>query len=494
MSRCRAARLLSLGTAVCVLAIPQAGRSAVAEPDAQDQEADRRERLTEREDKRRPLEPWGFEVGGHPLTFGGEYEFELDGLQRIAIGDDVDQPDRLLLQQGLEAEAFYSLGQPLSIFVQGRLAMEEDLLPETVDEVSDVYVERGEMWLYSENVLGSHLNVDVGRLDYEDDRRWWWDDELDSLRVAYERDTFEIALAVARELFPERSDRDSVDSERQDVARLIGELSWDWSADHAIELFLLAQDDHSSPEQLGEVVSQKREDDTDSRLLWLGARAIGLRELRGGSSLGYWLDAGFVTGDERVADFEDVSGSQSEVSEVFHQDVRGYGLDAGLSWIFALPLEPRVYGSYALGSGDASPEQGTDHAYRQSGIQDNEAGFGGVERFGSYGVVLDPELSNLGIVTLGAGLTLFESSSLDLVYHHFRQLEAATSPRDARLEAELTGEDRDVGHEVDLALAIEEWERLELFLVAAAFRAGDAFGDKEGTWSYGGFFAVRFAY
>jgi hypothetical protein len=40
----------------------------------------------------------------------------------------------------------------------------------------------------------------------------------------------------------------------------------------------------------------------------------------------------------------------------------------------------------------------------------------------------------------------------------------------------------------------EEWERLELEVVASAFRAGDAFGDERGEWSYGSLFAVRVAF
>ncbi|MGH9892353.1 MAG: alginate export family protein, partial [bacterium] len=107
---------------------------------------------------------------------------------------------------------------------------------------------------------------------------------------------------------------------------------------------------------------------------------------------------------------------------------------------------------------------------------------------------LAPELSNLGILTLGGGLSLLRSSSLDLVYHHYRLVERATSLRDTRLEFTLTGEDRDLGNEIDVVLALEEWERLELEFSAAAFRAGRAFGEERGNWSYGGFFAVRIAF
>ena len=97
-------------------------------------------------------------------------------------------------------------------------------------------------------------------------------------------------------------------------------------------------------------------------------------------------------------------------------------------------------------------------------------------------------------MTVGAGLSLLRSSSLDLVYHHYRQAEAATFLRDSRLEFDLTGESEDLGDGIDLVLALEEWERLEFELVAAAFRAGRAFGDERGTWSVGGFFATRFAF
>jgi hypothetical protein len=66
--------------------------------------------------------------------------------------------------------------------------------------------------------------------------------------------------------------------------------------------------------------------------------------------------------------------------------------------------------------------------------------------------------------------------------------------RDARLEATLTGEHRDLGHEFDVVLALEEWERIEFELIGSALRPGRAFGKNRGDWSYGGFFAMRIAF
>ena len=90
-----------------------------------------------------------------------------------------------LHRAGIEAEAFYTFGHPLSLFAQLR-AMEEDLISHDGEEISDVFVERGEMWLSSENIGGTGLSFDFGHLDFEDDRRWWWDGELDATRVTVE--------------------------------------------------------------------------------------------------------------------------------------------------------------------------------------------------------------------------------------------------------------------------------------------------------------------
>jgi hypothetical protein len=490
MAVCGAVRILSPWTLSFVLALAQPAQPAHAGND----DDELRGRLTEREDKRRPLVPWSIEIAGRPLTLGGEYAFELGYLRNRIVGEDVNQPDRLLLEQGLQLEAFYSFGPPLSLFGQIDVVMEEDLLDDTVDGVSSVFLERGEMWLFSENIAGSHFSLDLGRLDFEDDRRWWWDDELDAVRVAYERETFEIALAAARELGPDRSDQSDVDPDDERVFRLIGEASWEWTQNHAVELFWLYQDDHSRTETLGTVVDAEREDGSDAQLTWLGARLTGVFAFETRGFLGYWLDTALVIGDEKVIEYEDLSRRQSVADELTRRDVNAWGLDAGISWMLALPCEPRVYAGYTFGSGDSKPEEGDDRSFRQSGIETNEAGFGGVERFTQYGIALDPELSNLGILTIGAGLSLFRSSSLDLVYHHYQLVEPAFVLRDSRLDTVLDGEHRTLGDGVDLVLAIEEWERLEVDLAVSAFRADQAFGVERGTWSYGAFVAVSFAF
>ncbi len=509
--RALACALIALGaggTAYAQDPLPPSSPSPDADAD-QDEDEDEdeglRQRLTEREDKRRPPEPFGIDLGGRRLTVGGEYEIGLGYVRRRVLDRGLPEQDRFLFEQSLELETFYSVGRPLSLFAQARVEMGNDLLPHTFDEVDDLFVERGEMWLASERVAGSPFTVDVGRLNFEDERRWWWDEELDAARVVYETESFEVALALARELAPSRSDRSYVDPDQERVLRLIGEASWDWRPDHALELFLLYQDDRSPTERPGQVVSFEREDEFDGELTWLGARLMGAFDLRASGILGYWLDTGLVRGHERRVVYDQEPDpplpGRSEVTELLRLDVSGWAFDAGLSWMLPLAFEPRIYAGYAVGSGDstpsddddATPENGDD-SFRQTEVETNEAGFGGVERFPHYGVLLDPELSNLRIVTLGSGVSLLRSSSLDLVYHEYRMVESSGDLRDLRLELTLTGEHHDVGRELDLVLALEEWERLEFELIGSAFRAGRALGERRGTWSYGGFLVVRFAF
>jgi alginate production protein len=478
-----------------MLALLCADRIAGAQDDDDEDERELlQEQLTEREDKRRPIEPLSTKIGEALLTVGGEYELEILGIEREILDSGVEQPDRVLLEQSLEIEGFITIGEPLSLFVQFQGVMEEDLLEDTVDGLSDLFLEREEMWLYSENILGTHLSFEVGRLDFEDDRRWWWDDELDAVRVTYERQDYEIAIAVARELGPNRTDQDYVDPEQERLLRVIAEASWDWRENHSLQLFLVYQDDHSPTETPDQIVKVAREDDEDAELIWLGARATGVFQLAPRGLLGYWLDVAGVGGDEKLIAYDDLTPDTAIVDEVESHDVLAWALDTGLMYVFPLPLEPRIFAGFAFGSGDAKRDSRTDRSFQQTNIQANEAGFGGYERFEQYGFLLDPELSNLGIVTIGAGITLFRSSSLDLVYHHYRLAEPSDELRDARLEGELDDRDRTIGNAIDLVLVLEEWERLEFEVIASAFRAGDAFADRPGDWSFGGFFAVRFAF
>ena len=96
---------------------------------ARSEEDELQQRLTEREDKRRPLDPVTIDLAGTAADRRRRSRTRNGTLWLRASGDAPDRSDRSFLELGIEAEAFYSFGQPLSLFAQARLAMEEDWLP-----------------------------------------------------------------------------------------------------------------------------------------------------------------------------------------------------------------------------------------------------------------------------------------------------------------------------------------------------------------------------
>lgn len=452
------------------------------------------ERLTEREDEIQTEDPLVIAFLNRPLVLSGQYEAVVDYIDRLPVGTGSNSYGRLLFEQELEAEAFYAVTPAISAFFQLRFAMEEDLLSETPEDVSDRFIERGEMWVNWAGIAGSPVSLEVGRLDFEDDRLWWWDEDLDAARLIYEADLFEIALAVAEELAPARSDRSYIDPEHENLTRWIAEISLDWNDHHALQLFVLHQNDRSGTEAPGAVIASDREDESDAELTWLGVRAAGAFVFEGGTLLGYWADAGRVLGRETLLETEDVPPKYVEVDEVVRKDVSGWGVDTGLTLALPTAGEPRFTLGWAWGSGDRRTDSGTDSAYRQTGIHGNECAFGGVERFQIYGEILDPELSNISIVTAGLGFSLMESSSIDLVLHDYRLVQPAGELRDSRLDAELNESDLDLGSGVDLILGLEEWDAVQFRITASAFHTGKAFGVDRDQWIYSTLFEFRFAF
>ena len=172
----------------------------------------------------------------------------------------------------------------------------------------------------------------------------------------------------------------------------------------------------------------------DDDLLWLGGSVIGSTY----NDIDYW------------AEFAHVSG---------------YGFDPGLTKTFKQAgLNPRLTAGIAFGSGDNGA--GTDTAFRQTDIQDNSGRFGSKTGLKYYGEVFDPELSNLTILTLGAGSDVMQESSLDPIYHYSFQNRKADKIRDSKLDHDPTGDIRSLGQEIDIVLGHREFEKVDIDLVA----------------------------
>jgi alginate production protein len=289
-----------------------------------------------------------------------------------------------------------------------------------------------EAYGYWRDVLGAPVDVQVGRQDFYVEREWLWDENLDALRLIIGLGDWHLQLAAATTL-NDGSPREEA-TERY-IAYLTREV------DNTL---------------LGAYVVDQRTN--------LGGRDypihFGLR------ALGDW-----IPDNESWAEVALVRGYEGQV------DLRSHGFDVGTTWKPSFLDSWYFSAAYAFGSGDRDATDTVDHAFRQTGIQDNNGKLGGVTSFRYYGELFDPELSNMHILTLGVGRRFGRRSSLDLVYHRYDQDRAFQRLRDTSLDMRPNGRSTDLGQELDLVFGNRTRLGLDTEVVMGAFDPGAAFDD-----------------
>ena len=431
--------------------------------------------VTRDPDDRRPEDQLTVRVLGRPLTVGGEISQKIRGESDPALRSRAD--DRVRLDGTLKLEFFYRLGRHASMFVQGDVGFEAELYREAGTRENTGSVRRGQAWVYVARMFGTPFALQVGRQRFREKREWWWDEDLDAVRLRYVGNRFVAEVAVAQEVAGESLRDLRLAPEHQDLRRVLGNAAWAPTPEFRLDLFGLWAHDRSPSPGLGEVIPSTSDDEEDANLVWFGTRFSG--DLNDGrAALSYWIDGAVVRGRDIRLGFVPAGDGLRVATRTEHRVV-GWATDLGMTWTpsrggLALTV------SYAAGSGDDDPADGTDHAFRQTGLQDNNGRYEGVDRFRYYGELLRPELSNLEILSTSIGLPLLRSSSIELLYHRYSQIVARSEIVGARLKADPAGLAPGLGEEIDLALGLEEWEHLEMELIAAAFRAGRAFAGRAG--------------
>ena len=446
---------------------------------AADQEVRRADAgLARRPDERRPEEGHTFELFGQSMRFSGEHEVTHQTRRNFDL-DHHRARDRARLDQELKLELSFAPAADTSVFLQLVGLSEIDTWRESGDEESFGAVERGQMWVFFAQPGGLPLDVQAGRIGLIESRSWWWDDDLDAIRLLFGDSRWLLETGVSRQLMPVSTDEEGIDPEREDLARWFGRAAWLWRKRHNLELYWLLARDRSGRPGVGRIVREERADAVDGDVGWYGVRAIG-EERSGGHRFGYWVDAARLTGREWRTGFDDVTSKLVRITDQRRPRVDASAWDVGVRWSLPGRARPTAWLGWASGSGDGNPDDGVDHTFRQTGLQENKGRFGGVKRFRYYGELLRPELANLTVGSLGLSLRFLDHSSVDLVLHDYRQRRASDRLIDTRLDRDPTGQSRDLGREIDLFFAFRESERIEFTASLAAFRAGRAFGADKG--------------
>lgn len=290
-----------------------------------------------------------------------------------------------------------------------------------------------EAFVVARRVGGAPIDVQVGRQRVRDTREWFFDEYVDGARIRANVGGWRLDALAARSLFagPE-SQRARHD--KQHVILSASRRLWPRTR---IESFLIARNDRSP-----------RNDDP----VWTGASLAST----GTGATRFWVTSAVRRGH---------SGATA---------LAGWAVDGGISQRLTLPLRPVLTVGYARASGDRNSEDRADQTFRQTGLEDNEGRFDGAKVFAYYGSVLQPELSNLEILTAAVSLKARRRASLDLVYHRYAQVVARSGTSATALRWRTSGSARHLGDELDAIVSFRLAPTVDFNITAGILHAGSA--------------------
>lgn len=293
------------------------------------------------------------------------------------------------------------------------------------------------------------IDLTLGRRNFEDGRHWLYDTSLDAALVRFKHGAFQAEFSASR--------KDRLDLDLLAPVQKTRTDNYMFYLDYrGIEDIRLA----------GYTILRKDQTGREGDPLHMGLRAYGMPSDR----FNFWTELALLRGEDAA-----------------RKNFKGHAFDVGGTYRFPdLPYAPNVTLGYAYATGDDNPNDDKNHEFRQTGLQSNEGKFGGIPKLKYYGEALDPELSNLQILTAGLGFRPAPNVSVDLVYHHYRLNKIADEIRNSALTAQMNQDDtrlsKDAGRGLDIVLGFRNLfgvRRLGLDLRAGLFFPGKAFRNED---------------
>lgn len=359
------------------------------------------------------------------VTFNARRNFELDQRDDVDVDDRDDRDDT---SHNLRARWSWTPGPKVTTVVDARHRIRRrDIRGE--DTSTSTRTRLGEAFVLARDI-GFGLDLQVGRQDFDDPREWLYDQNLDGVRLYREAGHWLWEASISTSL-SDASNRD------QDATNTIFYVSRALGRRHLA----------------GYVVHRDFGSARAERQTHVGVRVLGPWTAR----------------IEGWADLAVLSGQRDQ------REVLAWGGDVGARWVSDSPMRWTLTGGLAWGSGDDGSER--DRGFRQTGLQDNNGRVGGVTAVRYYGELIDPELANLRIATLGLGLRFWRRSSVELIAHHYRQDSPSERLLNTNLDRRPNGVDLDLGWELDLVVGVRRFRHWDVELVGAYFDQGRALGD-----------------
>lgn len=375
-------------------------------------------------------------------------------LQNSDGQDDTDElrRDSAVAEAELKLLLEQSLGQSSRLVAQMAFASErysEDALNND-DEQFTYDVER----LFFQTRPRESLRLRAGRQAIDDPLQALVDEDLDGLRISYEAGIAEFEISLTREDWFEAS----TFAREDNITNTMGLIEFSPNKDTLWMPYVL----HRSAEPLrGEDAGNTNwlNNDQPVDATWAGLQGIVEPE---SSAFRYWIHGSVLNGE---------ANTDSETTEL-----GGYSVNLGLNWKTNLPMQPTITVAAAHATGGNRSER-----FRQSRLHSNDFALNGKNTFRYLGEVVDPELTNIRVLTFGIGANLTKDWRYDVALHSYQQVELEDNLRGSDLEYSPLGIDDDLGQAADFILAYRPNRQLQVQGTLGSFMPGKAFEDSRDT-------------
>jgi len=304
------------------------------------------------------------------------------------------------------------------------------------------------------------FSVYGGRLPVQEERGFWFSNYLDGVKLGYSSSVLKGFLFLGKRLEDSRVSTSEERINLEGYEYVIGNLDYQYFYGHHLELFYL-REYRSSFKGTG-IVSVWNDVKEKENLNWLGLRLKG--ESIGKDNRYYWFDLAYRWGKKGSAEamvlgctayksilstsYRSVSGWGLELGGKLLRDNKGIGFRLAAAKEFSLP--------------------------KLSTSREKLFGFNKVRY---YGEIVNPDLSNLIILSTFGGYRLSPSSWLEvnlLKYLKYRSSEGVSFSR----YFPPSKDSKNVGYEFDVMLDGARGENWRYLLTFGLFVPGNAFEEK----------------
>ena len=291
-----------------------------------------------------------------------------------------------------------------------------------------------ELYLQSYGLFDNRLNLLIGRKQLVDTRSWWIDKPMDAAGIFNLHDLYRYEIYAGGRLNNSTllSDDTSLETNLKHTKFILAHFDDDWHYLNHISFFALKEK------------TTLRSNEKDMH--WFGVRFFGDKYINEQDKIRYWVDTGSNNGKYN------------------NQSKKGFAYDIGA--IYKKDINYSFGVSYASGSKE----------YKQPIFADNKSNFLQNDiKFRYYGEFLDPELTNISILSIYATYKPSIEQTYILSLHNYRQNSLSDTLHTTGYIIPTNSMQKNIGQEIDLLYQYQLSLRYKYKITFSYFKGGNAF-------------------